>query len=249
MEVNDGFARLARIFVPLVVTIVSCCLVMAVPGRASTTTTNLSIGSMKQLFGLHQLLKFVQPDRTSLVAIGSAPSPGGAPAGAMFDDELVIGGAVLLNGQWWVRSLQEYGILGYGPSGCSIDLARRLVPGGPVIVAQCLNGGTDGQGFVAVAGRPKAYTFPVVLLAITCGGTSAKVDGTKLVVRTEGLQPGAAFRVPGSPRSCSPGSPGHFGRPGWMSTSTAQAPTTISSCRKRGDTPSRPDVRGPLTIA
>jgi len=185
--------RLARIFVPLVVTIVSCCLVMAVPGRASTTTTNLSIGSMKQLFGLHQLLKFVQPDRTSLVVIGSAPSPGGAPAGAMFDDELVIGGAVLLNGQWWVRSLQEYGILGYGPSGCSIDLARRLVPGGPVIVAQCLNGGTDGQGFVAVAGRPKAYTFPVVLLAITCGGTSSKVDGTKLVVRTEGLQPGAAF--------------------------------------------------------
>jgi hypothetical protein len=166
---------------------------MAVPVRASTTTTNLSIGSIKQLFGLHQLLKFVHPNRTSLVAIGSAPSPGGAPAGAMFDDELVIGGAVLQDGQWWVRSLQEYGIFGYGPSACSIELARRLVPGGPVIVSQCLNGGTDGLGFVVVAGRPKGYTFPVVLLAITCGGTSAKVDGTKLVVSTEGPQPGAAY--------------------------------------------------------
>ena len=184
---------LARRVVILAGTIALCCLVMVVPVRASTTTTNLSIGSMKQLFGLHQLLRFVHPNRTSLVVVGSAPAPGGWPAGAMFDDELVIGGAVLQDGQWWVRSLREYGVFSYGASACNIGLAPRLVPGGPVVVAQCLNGGTDGQGFVVVAGRPKTYTFPVVLLAITCGGTSAKVDGTKLVVRTKGLQPGAAF--------------------------------------------------------
>jgi hypothetical protein len=172
--------------------IVLCSVALAVPATASAAPTKLSVASMKQLFGFHQLLEFVYPDRTSLVAVGSAPAPGGL-TGLPFDGELVVGGAILQNGKWWVRSLEDYGIAGYGPQGCNTQLARSLVPGGPVIVAQCLNGGTDGQSFVAVAGRPKGYAFPVVLLAVTCGGTSAKVEGARLVVFTEGLKSGAAY--------------------------------------------------------
>lgn len=130
------------------------------------------------------------------MAVGAAPGSGDTPDPKNLwpiDIELVIGGGVLRDHKWWVRSLQSYAIDGYGPQGCGTQVTPRLVPGGPVIIAQCLNGGTDGQGFVAVAGQPRGYAFPVVVFAATCGGTSAKVEGDRLVVYTEGLKPGAAY--------------------------------------------------------
>jgi hypothetical protein len=170
-----------------------CCLALGVPACAGRRTDRLSTASVKQLFGLDELIKLAHPDRTSIVAVGGAPDPGGGLIAARSDADLVVGGAVLRHGTWWVRTLQEYWTPGYGPEGCASQLARRLAPGGPVIVTQCVSGGTDLVGFVVVIGRPTGYAFPTVLLATSCGVTQAKVEGAKLVVHTSGGLPGAVY--------------------------------------------------------
>lgn len=161
---------------------------MGRPGCANPSTKDVITGFRK----VPVRLESAYPDRTSLVAVGAAPDPSGRMTWPT-DPEFVVGGAVRLHGRWWARSLQEYMIAGYGPEGCDTQLASRLVPGTKVIVAQCLTGGTDGVDFVVVAGRPKGYAFPVVLLAVSCGVTQAEVDGTKMVVYTEGPKPGSAY--------------------------------------------------------
>lgn len=176
--------------------ILLCCVGLGVRSCADAGTKQPSTASIKQLFGLDELLEVARPDRTSVVAVGAAPDPGSGPIAPAFDSsypDLVVGGAVLQHGRWWVRTLQEYWIAGYGPAGCATQLAPALAPGGQVIVGQCLSGGTDGVGFVVVVGRPTGYAFPVVLLATSCGVTRAQIEGAKLVVYTEGPKPGSAY--------------------------------------------------------
>lgn len=186
--VGSALARRSRV---LAGTIILSSLVIAVHLGLETATTKMSLGYMKQLFGVQEVLRSVHPDRTSVIVVGVSTVPDPPIPGALFNDELVIGGALLKDGKWWARSLQEY-LLPAGPA-CTTKVVPHLVPGGSIVLANCLNGGTDGQGFVAVAGRPRGYALPVVLLALTCGQTSATVKGKNLVVWTEGERPGSVY--------------------------------------------------------
>jgi hypothetical protein len=158
--------------------------------QAPSGTSQPTHGYARQLFGLRTLQEEIEPTPTTLLVTGTAPDPqlGG-------ESDLVIGGAELIHGTWWVRLLQSYPI----SFGCTSSVATKLIPGGPAIVTNCLNGGSDGESFFTVSGIQPGPEVPVVMLAFTCGQTQAAARGGNLVVKSSGLSGGGGEPVPSQP--------------------------------------------------
>jgi hypothetical protein len=143
------------------------------------------------MFGIVDVLVDVQhPDGVRL-AVGYAPSRGNLEY-----VDLMLAGAVQ-DGGWRVRILEAMPS-SYDERGCSAEIAAELIPGGASIVAQCLTGGTDRVGYVAVLGVEPETSLPNVMLVLSCGVTWAEVNGPVLRIRSSG--PKAAAHLPGAPQ-------------------------------------------------
>lgn len=179
-----------------IVAMVGVALVVALGWAVGITLSSPSgsvdpnISELKLLFGMRYVLAVAYPKADTMVVAGTAPDPVGQP----YQTALIVGGALLLKHQWEVRLLESYYIS--DPEACDHETSAQLVLGGPSLMVQCLNGGSDAQSFIAVIARPPGYAWPVVLLATTCGQTRATINGRELIVRTAGLRSGAAY--PGS---------------------------------------------------
>jgi hypothetical protein len=144
------------------------------------------------------LLAQVHPHAGQWLAVGTV-CPAGRSCSVESEDDLVVGGARLLDGQWQVRLLVRYALGGVGGSDCRTQTADRLVPGGKVLIVGCLNGGSDGQSFVVVLGFSPSSGLPQVLLSADCGDTTWKLAGEVLTIVSYDLKAGGAQPSPRHP--------------------------------------------------
>lgn len=88
-------------------------------------------------------------------------------------------------------------MISFGNRSCVGQVGEQLVPGGSSLVVECLNGGSNNVGFVAVLGLDPLRRFPQILLSVSCGVTGARVRGDDLII-TSG-SPRGGFEEPSVP--------------------------------------------------
>ena len=151
------------------------------------------------LFEMPALLAQIHLSKDRWLVAGLVCPPGqNLPAPCSAD--LVLGGAVWSGRAWKVdsRILYRTSSVGYS-SDCSYTATRRVVPSTSVLVLYCLDGGSDGESFVAVFGLPQGSRKPAVLLSADCGTTTYDLRGSDLVLRSWPLHSGANDIVPQQP--------------------------------------------------
>jgi hypothetical protein len=158
-----------------------------------------SVPTAAELFGMATVIAQTSHDRAHWLAAGLV-CPASSSSCASGLQDLVLGGAVETKGQWRVRLLARYQTSPQMASDpCRTEQTRRLVPGEPVLVVGCFNGGSDQESFVAVLGFNPGVGLPEVLLAIDCGVTGWTMRGSSLVVESSALQSGAGIPSPRHP--------------------------------------------------
>jgi hypothetical protein len=152
-----------------------------------------------ELFGMTTVIAQTGDSGAHWLAAGLV-CPGSSGSCASGLQDLVLGGAVETRGQWRVRLLARYQTSHQMASDpCRTEQTRQLVPGEPVLVVGCFNGGSDQESFVAVLGFNPGVGLPEVLLAIDCGVTGWAMRGSSLVVESSDLQSGADIPSPRHP--------------------------------------------------
>jgi hypothetical protein len=144
-----------------------------------------------QVFGMSTVLAQIHPHGDQWLAVGTV-CPRGSVCSNESEEDFVVGGATLVNGQWRVRLLVRYLLGGVGGSDCRTQAAPQLVPGGKTLIAGCLNGGSDGQSFVVVLGFNPSSRLPQVLLSADCGDTTWALNGKVLTIESWDLKNGGA---------------------------------------------------------
>jgi hypothetical protein len=134
---------------------------------------------------MQEILTTTYPTRTSILVAG-AVSDSRTP----YRMDLVVGGAIHEHHQWLSVLRQTYFLSFSGAMGCSSQVVRGLTPDRAALLEQCLNGGSDAESFVVVAGQPLGVDQPVMLLATSCGRTYATVTDDILTLQTAGLRGG-----------------------------------------------------------
>ena len=171
-------------------------LTSVIAGCGAATT---SVPTAAELFGITTVIAQTGHDGAHWLAAGLV-CPGSSGSCASGLQDLVLGGAVETKRQWRVRLLARYQTSPQMASDpCRTEQTRRLVPGEPVLVVGCFDGGSDQESFVAVLGFNPGVGLPEVLLAIDCGVTGWAMRGSSLVVESSDLQSGAGIPSPRHP--------------------------------------------------
>jgi hypothetical protein len=144
--------------------------------------------SAAELFGTKTLIAQVHPHHKEWLVAGLACPQ---PATTCSVPDVVLGGAVLQQGDWRVRLLIRLATsYQSAPDPCVAQLTDNIVPEEDVIVVGCLDGGSDAESFVAVLGFNPGGSLPQLLLSLDCGSTRWKVRGSSLIIESSGLLSG-----------------------------------------------------------
>jgi hypothetical protein len=164
-------------------------LLVFLPSFITSAGSSESASITKQTFGLSTVLARTHPHKSQWLVVGTVSRAVDFGNG---EGALVVGGAEKLSGQWRVRLLVRYALGGVGGSDCRTEPADQLVPGENVLIAGCLNGGSDGESFVVVLGFSPASGFPQILLSADCGVTTWKLNRNVLTIESWDLKAGGA---------------------------------------------------------
>ncbi len=153
-----------------------------------------------ELFGVTTVISQTRYDDGDWLAAGLV-CPGSSSSCKHYGlQDLILGGALLVKGQWRVRLLARYQTSpDMASDPCRVQQTRQLVPGEPVIIVGCFNGGSDQEGFVTVLGFNPGVDLPEALLAIDCGVTGWAMSGRSLVIESSDLQSGSGIPSPRHP--------------------------------------------------
>lgn len=167
-------------------------------GTSSTAQShNKATGSAtaSEIFGFSNQLASVTTNGKWIAAGLLCPANNAiqSPQGLLCEPDLVLGGAVMKEGQWRTKLLVRFSTaLLPSPDPCQTETTSALVPNESVIVVGCFNGGSDGESFVIVLGFEPNSGLPQILLDEDCRDTGWLLKSNALVIQSWDLRAGAS---------------------------------------------------------